>query len=167
MENTKWSSYLSILIEDHLHTRGEYSALSFQNFKKLGSPPHSWRIQQVTISDSCLVRITSTLVENTNCLYSWGFCSKDHLHTRGEYPALVVPTFLLLGSPPHSWRIQGQLQPADYKKRITSTLVENTWLHQRQKLKFWDHLHTRGEYSSSNLGRNMFLGSPPHSWRIH
>ena len=30
----------------------------------------------------------------------------------------------------------------------------------------WDHLHMRGEYNFNELVGKVFLGSPPHAWRI-
>ena len=29
-----------------------------------------------------------------------------------------------------------------------------------------DHLHIRGEYTLTNNGNSMEIGSPPHTWRI-
>ena|SRR5699024_6045502 len=50
--------------------------------------------------------------------------------------------------------------------RITSTHVENTSLSIRLVISFWDHLHTRGEYSVLVLLAGTLVGSPPHTWRI-
>ena len=53
---------------------------------------------------------------------------------------------MILGSPPHTWRIPRNVFRSAVKTRITSTHVENTTI----SFGFWcvtlDHLHTRGEY---------------------
>ena len=71
-----------------------------------------------------------------------------------------------MGSPPHSWRILQKPAKMFKANRITSTLVENTILHQERQTVNQDHLHTRGEYSTICLLVTTSLGSPPHSWRI-
>ena len=74
---------------------------------------------------------------------------------------------MILGSPPHTWRIPRNYDFTDISNGITSTHVENTLL---QVLLNWclgDHLHTRGEYNWRLLVKNWRLGSPPHTWRIH
>ena len=72
----------------------------------------------------------------------------------------------LVGSSPHTWRIQGNQVIMGEKLRIISTYVENTG--ERTWLKTWekDHLHIRGEYSDGFTGNSTVLGSSPHTWRI-
>ena len=84
----------------------------------------------------------------------------------GEYMAMVAAVGLMLGSPPHVWRIHGSKEADDAKQRITSTCVENTlvcscWPSIRQ-----DHLHMCGEYALIREQRLKHGGSPPHVWRI-
>ena len=49
---------------------------------------------------------------------------------------------------------------------ITSTCVENTVIEMGDDLSGKDHLHIRGEYSSSAVHVIAEAGSPPHTWRI-
>ena len=54
-----------------------------------------------------------------------------------------------------------------FNERITSTYVENTG-----RAVFFgnirkDHLHIRGEYKQTQLKTTFYMGSPPHTWRIH
>ena len=113
-----------------------------------------------------LVRITSTHVENTFFTTKKERSNKDHLHTRGEYTARKIPPIKSSGSPPHTWRIRYACRPRIMCHRITSTHVENTILLINSNFKFWDHLHTRGEYDLSVSSHYLLLGSPPHTWRI-
>ena len=92
----------------------------------MGSPPHSWRIQNGKAVYSDEDRITSTLVENTRTASGGINGIVDHLHTRGEYAFFLASAASFLGSPPHSWRILGAAIGAKIGSRITSTLVENT-----------------------------------------
>ena len=45
VENTNYMLGGALSIEDHLHMCGEYVALVFLRLYKVGSPPHTWRIQ--------------------------------------------------------------------------------------------------------------------------
>ena len=51
--------------QDHLHIRGEYSIVAIVIVSKVGSPPHTWRIQHRIYVKAQVNRITSTYVENT------------------------------------------------------------------------------------------------------
>ena len=86
----------------------------------------------------------------------------------GEYS---IPIFLIhctKGSPPHTWRILKLLNQVKSKpNRITSTYVENTFLHKSQNMFLEDHLHIRGEYQMDSKVQKLRIGSPPHTWRIH
>lgn len=105
---------------------GEYLSDSITTAELSGSPPHVWRIHALKDMSKEEIGITSTLVENTDIWSSLLNYFKDHLHTRGEYlhglnglvnlvritstlvenTNLIMSTALLLvGSPPHSWRI--------------------------------------------------------------
>ena len=166
VENTTQLSLLNLVIQDHLHTRGEYTPAGRMKVNVLGSPPHTWRILVLRQWFYGHLRITSTHVENT-----WrGICElqliKDHLHTRGEYAngwIIAAPT---LGSPPHTWRIPHHFFIGNDMNRITSTHVENTVLRAPFRQALQDHLHTRGEYMTFCKKRLKKSGSPPHTWRI-
>ena len=71
----------------------------------------------------------------------------DHLHIRGEYTIQNFKLGLVVGSPPHTWRILTKACHAFLHHRITSTYVENTIFHQKKMLMNQDHLHIRGEYT--------------------
>ena len=85
VENTLNRVLKSHRARDHLHIRGEYFADRKQAQNELGSPPHTWRIQNCVVGVNYATGITSTYVENTdiNCTAS-GY-ARDHLHIRGEY----------------------------------------------------------------------------------
>ena len=91
--------------QDHLHIRGEYSIVAIVIVSKVGSPPHTWRIQYQPVRLSGRLRITSTYMENTASLYQIQSPKRDHLHIRGEYRAGIFGMKIVLGSPPHTWRI--------------------------------------------------------------
>ena len=91
--------------QDHLHIRGEYSIVAIVIVSKVGSPPHTWRIQYQPVRLSGRLRITSTYMENTASLYQIQSPKRDHLHIRGEYSAGIFGMKIVLGSPPHTWRI--------------------------------------------------------------
>ena len=152
--------------KDHLHIRGEYNFSIFRFFIFRGSPPHTWRIQIKFADYNPRIRITSTYVENTNFVTCcWRDC-QDHLHIRGEYGDQFISFLISQGSPPHTWRILTKDIVSLGVSRITSTYVENTlalgnWLDAVQ-----DHLHIRGEYCLGVIQLNIYLGSPPHTWRI-
>ncbi len=45
VENTVLYQSFGASLEDHLHMRGEYSKPPTNSAKRIGSPPHAWRIQ--------------------------------------------------------------------------------------------------------------------------
>ena len=151
---------------DHLHIRGEYVEYCKCAWNNWGSPPHTWRIRIHSRSNHHLSRITSTYVENTTTHNTFKVLCKDHLHIRGEYLIMVLVTLKVLGSPPHTWRIQGTSAGTGLRQRITSTYVENTEQFLRRRALSRDHLHIRGEYCLRWAIGLMKLGSPPHTWRI-
>ena len=109
----------------------------------------------------------STCVENTAFPYFSFTAPKDHLHIRGEYPCFSAFIASSIGSPPHTWRILKLLNQVKSKpNRITSTYVENTFLHKSQNMFLEDHLHIRGEYQMDSKVQKLRIGSPPHTWRI-
>ena len=73
---------------------------------------------------------------------------------------------VLMGSPPHTWRILTSMLAEKDSERITSTHVENTACLLRYENLYWDHLHTRGEYPETEIRTDRRWGSPPHTWRI-
>ena len=105
VENTGNMMLFTALKRDHLHTRGEYYIRAYKGCAFKGSPPHSWRIREAYDLSEKNLGITSTLVENTQYLELGFYCRRDHLHTRGEYGILMKISSLMVGSPPHSWRI--------------------------------------------------------------
>ena len=111
-----------------------------------GSPPHTWRIQVISLLVVLMLRITSTYVENTVKMKPNTRILEDHLHIRGEY---LIPTprqTLNQGSPPHTWRILSRTTARIGVFRITSTYVENTRSRLFHRCILRDHLHIRGEY---------------------
>ena len=72
----------------------------------MGSPPHTWRILSSIGSAIMTARITSTYVENTVRHNDRLDALRDHLHIRGEYKKIMVQVRLIVGSPPHTWRIR-------------------------------------------------------------
>ena len=72
VENTFLQAARATNEEDHLHIRGEYFHFLGIAPQKLGSPPHTWRIQIDATQAIQTARITSTYVENTvnKSLYS-------------------------------------------------------------------------------------------------
>ena len=105
VENTPFEPLYHVFTRDHLHTRGEYKTVKKMSSLTVGSPPHTWRIpiddSAVDVSD----RITSTHVENTVTKSKYQVKTVDHLHTRGEYSLSGRLIGVVLGSPPHTWRI--------------------------------------------------------------
>ena len=85
----------------------------------------------------------------------------------GEYSLQDAAGNVQKGSPPHVCRIQNCLSISRFTARITSTCVENTFSAVINFKTIRDHLHMCGEYQSSVNGCDVFLGSPPHVWRIH
>ena len=65
VENTSSSLTIKAFFRDHLHIRGEYPSSWGILSLGLGSPPHTWRILKPRLKNWCIVRITSTYVENT------------------------------------------------------------------------------------------------------
>ena len=106
VENTQPRFCVQTLHKDHLHIRGEYYQLPYFLWKNIGSPPHTWRIQD----------------PNHDCMLQY----RDHLHIRGEYQLKLLLKPQRRGSPPHVWRILSGGDPVEYLFRITSTYVENT-----------------------------------------
>ena len=126
VENTKYINTHYWRNKDHLHIRGEYYQLPYFLWKNIGSPPHTWRIQD----------------PNHDCMLQY----RDHLHIRGEYQLKLLLKPQRRGSPPHVWRILSGGDPVEYLFRITSTYVENTLTWTEYHTHSGDHLHIRGEY---------------------
>ena len=146
VENTLFSSLQVTTPQDHLHIRGEYTLTLGMHRKRLG--------------------ITSTYVENTAEIVKREITKQDHLHIRGEYVLLFCYCSVVVGSPPHTWRILLTPFQIDPIHRITSTYVENTDLFEDMFNSDQDHLHIRGEYNGAALCGKGISGSPPHTWRI-
>ena len=126
VENTCKNQINRSIFQDHLHIRGEYLALIYDDLVSEGSPPHTWRIPTWDGPGTVKLGITSTYVENTRSKLSRKSLPRDHLHIRGEYPASKPIISTHMGSPPHTWRIP-MPEPAKVDgNRITSTYVENT-----------------------------------------
>ena len=85
---------------------------------------------------------------------------------RGEYLVPPCSFFMIVGSPPHVWRIRSQKLHLQTCYRITSTCVENTPTFVNVVIYIRDHLHMCGEYSSGRHATTLSSGSPPHVWRI-
>ena len=64
---------------------------------------------------------------------------------------------LILGSPPHTWRILTTQRKSCILARITSTYVENTKYCLSSHGLEQDHLHIRGEYTKRSLIIEPFL----------
>ncbi len=149
VENTLKLCQASRASGDHLHIRGEYVSIFNYLTHGIGSPPHTWRILSADLLVIDDPGITSTYVENTSPITCLPQELQDHLHIRGEYAENIYCITLLVGSPPHTWRIHGGANDRQDGQRITSTYVENTY---RRLIKFHlrrDHLHIRGEYSET------------------
>ncbi len=112
------------------------------------------------------MRITSTYVENTVVCCGYSIKGKDHLHIRGEYMMTLIALLMMVGSPPHTWRILWNKHCSKWYLRITSTYVENTLRPSVDAVGDKDHLHIRGEYKTKTAETQASLGSPPHTWRI-
>ena len=146
--------------------RGEYfNVVGFKD-RSMGSPPHTWRIQNAIKYVFPTLRITSTYVENTGTIVGVPLVSWDHLHIRGEYIHQNLHIMSDHGSPPHTWRIQLGVINTKLNQGITSTYVENTYRIWTCIFRQWDHLHIRGEYNNVIFVSRDYLGSPPHTWRI-
>ena len=106
VENTFLTFSESSIFKDHLHIRGEYWLVMLCQMIHSGSPPHTWRIRTANNSNTVIVGITSTYVENTGFAPMKPYGNRDHLHIRGEYKIFGYQIFLMIGSPPHTWRIR-------------------------------------------------------------
>ena len=146
VENTTDILTVICLSKDHLHIRGEYPVCCIICRTKKGSPPHTWRIPFVKVTEGTEYGITSTYVENTIPLGSHDAVHEDHLHIRGEYKLSKRQDLACWGSPPHTWRIRQYWVTTAAHVRITSTYVENTTLPTLIRWTKQDHLHIRGEY---------------------
>ena len=147
VENTPLLGIFLKVILDHLHMCGEYFKKPLIDTDRTGSPPHVWRILIGAAVSAVSKGITSTCVENTNSYHVVWKIYQDHLHMCGEYRMFRKLKPLIIGSPPHVWRIPQTKGKSKRKTRITSTCVENTL-----SMKLWDKIR---------------VGSPPHVWRIH
>ena len=85
VENTEKVRCLRTKIQDHLHIRGEYELGYMLNDVRIGSSPHTWRIQAHFFKVWTKFRIISTYVENTIKFLRCYILVWDHLHIRGEY----------------------------------------------------------------------------------
>src|SRR5699024_12517034 len=74
-------------------------------FLRGGSSPHTWRIPCPLAIVALSIRIISTYVENTQTIPQCVHVKEDHLHIRGEYYLVTLPTSLNIGSSPHTWKI--------------------------------------------------------------
>src|SRR5699024_6939365 len=166
VENTASLYQIQSPKRDHLHIRGEYPRRACPIGKSPGSPPHTWRIQGKMLFSFCLIRITSTYVENTFLFCLFVNVNKDHLHIRGEYSSKPQYSFFKSGSPPHTWRIRLARLNCLCFLVITSKYVENTMSFAIYSFSLKYHLHIRGEYLILASAIAFLAGSPPHTWRI-
>ena len=126
VENTLADRKQAKMNQDHLHLRGEYSQIMLLVLTKSGSSPLTWRILDSAITNSQLLGIISTYVENT-FFKDIGFSRwRDHLHLRGEYLLKIIGLTRDIGSSPLTWRIPLKSWILTSAIRIISTYVENT-----------------------------------------
>src|SRR5690606_33717596 len=69
--------------------------------------------------------------------------------------------------PPRAWRAPRSCCTVHIGSRTTSTCVESTSGTRRSVRARTDHLHVRGEHSSSRCRRRSATGPPPRAWRAH
>ena len=116
----------NLMVQDHLHIRGEHEALKAATPKGMGSSPHTWRTPTILNALSVTNGIISTYVENTTCLSAINSLTKDHLHIRGEHSDLFCRIYDKTGSSPHTWRTPLEISDILNILGIISTYVENT-----------------------------------------
>ena len=91
---------------------------------------------------------------------------QDHPHIHGEYHTIVIPSRLIIGSPPHTWGIRTTTMPTMDISRITPTYMGNTDKTAHAADVEQDHPHIHGEYSRTWARAASLQGSPPHTWGI-
>ncbi len=85
MENTYFHPVLNLLLQDHLHLRGEHDAGKQVPLWILGSSPLTWRTLLEQTLNTQNDGIISTYVENTPKDETSDTLEEDHLHLRGEH----------------------------------------------------------------------------------
>ncbi len=126
VENTYFHPVLNLLLQDHLHLRGEHSKPAVTTSNLRGSSPHTWRTHAKKAETVINFRIISTYVENTGRPCALNSIGWDHLHIRGEHLGLKLLICFAEGSSPHTWRTHRFKVGDSYQFRIISTYVENT-----------------------------------------
>ena len=90
---------------------------------------------------------------------------KKHLHGRGEDPVWYSPRWIVVETPPRTWRRLRLSIAYLFQIGNTSTDVEKTACMSPSPPGQWKHLHGRGEDSDQRTGSNRVLETPPRTWR--
>ena len=89
-----------------------------------------------------------------------------HPHTSGEYSFQSSQSSLVIGSSPHKWGIQVLGVTEKLSVRFIPTQVGNTISSTAAMFLLSVHPHTSGEYMSTTINHEQFVGSSPHKWGI-
>ena len=147
--------------------RGDYRYWTRPLLYCLGSPPHSWGLQDRHRPHLLLDGITPTCVGTTNSRWTSRLSRRDHPHMRGDYPIASEAVPCVPGSPPHAWGLHGQGHRPRVHAGITPTCVGTTRTSGRPGPCGRDHPHMRGDYGFLALCVLAAPGSPPHAWGLH
>ena len=104
VENTYFHPVLNLLLQDHLHLRGEHDAGKQVPLWILGSSPLTWRTLLEQTLNTQNDGIISTYVENTTNCVAIPVVGWDHLHLRGEHLDTLQENARAAGSSPPTWR---------------------------------------------------------------
>ena len=85
---------------------------------------------------------------------------------RGEYCAGETLCYLMDGSSPHAWGIQGFWTASGEEIRFIPTCVGNTQANSFHSTLTTVHPHMRGEYRMTLNEIPVAVGSSPHAWGI-
>ncbi len=128
MGNTPLRPLILWATKDHPHIHGEYQILLWKDWRTKGSPPHTWGILSLLMTNSQTVRITPTYMGNTAVALCKRGGLQDHPHIHGEYTVGSQSTTSSARSPPHTWGIHQDLRKHPRSFRITPTYMGNTCL---------------------------------------
>ena len=148
----------------HPHTRGEQEVKHNLQTTMLGSSPHTWGTDTLSIDFPAHIRFIPTHVGNRWKILIIKLISSVHPHTRGEQAKINRTINTFAGSSPHTWGTVRHHPGNIHNSQFIPTHVGNSSVITLGALISSVHPHTRGEQRGDLATAARCYGSSPHTW---
>ncbi len=126
-----------------------------------GSPPLARELHVYNITLYCVVGITPARAGTTIRVSTSSCMDKDHPRSRGNYVLFSLQIATNPGSPPLARELRALRQEDNLQVRITPARAGTTYYSDNDNYGYRDHPRSRGNYTQSEVCKEMKRGSPP------